>query len=228
MGIGPALALAYGGPMPDKPQYVQYMFWRLDSVFQNLESNERIVAKQHFLGTWESFQDKALLVAYSTTGLRTDCDVLCVRAADSLELLQDMSSRLQSSGMGKFLIPTYSYLGTASPEIRYVAKAGGPAEFAPGQRRYLFFSPWVSEPESRGKQDQALDKAAAAHGFTLHPGLRGLDEYDDLVAAETDRPEAYPAFAGELRLARKETHSTVGPTFVAVLKDIRDQVDSLG
>ena len=214
--------------MSDNVQYVQYVFWRLDSVFHNLESNERLVAKQHFLGTWESFQNKALLVSYATTGLRPDCDVLSVRVADSLELLQDITSRLQSSGMGKFMMPTYSFLAHVDPSVRWVAKANSPGEFSPGQKRYLFFSPWSSEPESRGKKDAALEKAASVHGVTLRPGLRGLEEYDDLVAAEIDRPEAYGAFAAELRLAREETHAAVGPTFVAVLKDIRDQADSLG
>ncbi len=214
--------------MSDKPQYVQYTFWRLDSVYHNLESNERIVAKQHFLGTWESYQNKALLVSYATTGLRPDCDILCVRVSESLEVLQDMTSRVQSSGMGKFMMPTYSFLACVDPAVRWVAKAGKPGEFAPGQKPYLFFSPWVSEPETRGKADPSLEKAASSHGLTLHPGLRGLEEYDDLVAVEADRPEAYAAFAAELRQAREETHSTVGPTFVAVLKDIRDQADSLG
>ncbi|MBI4345216.1 MAG: chlorite dismutase family protein [Elusimicrobia bacterium] len=209
-------------------QYVQYAFWRLDSVFHNLESNERIVAKQHFLGTWESFQNKALLVSYSLTGLRSDCDILCVRVADSLELLQDMTCRLQSSGVGKFMIPTYSYLAQAEPETRYVGKASAPTEFSPGQKRYLFFSPWVSEPGKRAKNAAPLQKAAAAHNLVLHPGLRGLEEYDDLLAAEADRTEDYAAFSAEVRVSRQETHSTVGPTFVATLKDIRDQIDALG
>ncbi|MBI5200999.1 MAG: chlorite dismutase family protein [Elusimicrobia bacterium] len=215
--------------MSERPQYVQYSFWRLDSVYHNLESNERIVAKQHFLGTWESFQNKALLVSYALTGLRADSDILCVRVTDSLEVLQDMTGRIQSSGMGKFMMPTYSYLACVDPSVRWTAKASKPGEFAPGQKRFLFFSPWVTEPEHRAFSDRAnLEKASAAHGVVLHPGLRGLEEFDDLLAVETDSPEAYAAFAAEIRASRKDTHSTVGPTFAAVLKDIRDQADSLG
>lgn len=217
-----------------KAQYVQYLFWRLDSVYHSLESNERIVAKQHFLGTWESFQNKAFLTAYALTGLRVDCDILCLRVADSLELLQDMTSRLQSSGMGKFLIPTYSFLARAAGP-RFTAKASGATEFTPGQGRYLFVSPWARGPEwfalapaEREKSEGVAQEAAAHAKVRLHPGLRALDEVDELTVAEADEPLQLLDFSSALKQARRETHSQAGPAFLCVLKDIRDQVDSLG
>lgn len=216
------------------PQYVQYVIWRLESAYHALESNERIVAKQQFLGTWESFQSKALVVSYALTGLRIDADILCVRVSDSLELLQDMTCRLQSSGMGKFLVPTFSYLAVAGGP-RYAAKTAGEAEFAPGQGRYLFLSPWARGPEwfglsvaEREKAEAAVQQAAKAAKVRLHPGLRGLEELDDLVAAEVDEPSDYLGFAATLKHQRRETHSIAGPTFAGVLKDVRDHVDCLG
>lgn len=215
-------------------QYVQYVIWRLDGAYHNLESNERIVAKQQFLGTWESFQNKALAVSYALTGLRIDADILCVRISESLELLQDWTCRIQSSGMGKFLVPTFSYLAVAGGP-RYAAKASGDGEFAPGQGRYLFLSPWARGPEwfglsaaEREKAESSLLQAAKAGKVRLHPGLRGLEELDDLVAAEVDDPNDYLALAAALKQQRRDTHSIAGPTFAGVLKDIRDHVDCLG
>lgn len=216
-----------------KAQYVQYVFWRLDSVFHNLESNERLVAKQQFLGTWESYQNKALLTTYSLTGLRSDCDILCVRASDSLELLQDMTFRLQSSGLGKFMMPAYSFLAVAAGP-RFAAQAG-PGEFSPGQGRCLFVSPWARGSEwfalpqaDREKAERAVQESAETLGVRLHPGLRGLEEVDDLVAAEAEEPRVYLDFMASLKELRRETHSQAGPTFVGLLKDIRDQIDWLG
>jgi len=219
--------------MSDGAQYVQYVFWRLDAMYHNLESNERIVAKQNFLGTWESYQSKALLVSYALTGLRPDCDILSMRVSPSLELLQDMAARLQSSGMGKYLAPAYSFLALATGP-RYAAPAG-PGEFAPGQGRHLFFSPWTrgaewhaSPPEDRALSQRAVEAAAAKRGLRLHPGLRGLDEVEELLAVEADKAEDYLDFADEIKGLRGQTHSQAGPTFVGLLKDIRDHIDSLG
>ena len=214
-------------------QFVQYVFMRLDPVYHNLESNERIVAKQAFLGTWESFQSRALLVSWALTGLRADCDVLCLRAAHSLELLQDITCRLQSSGLGRFLVPAYSFLARATGP-RYGARPVG-GDFIPGQGRYLFFSAWSRGPEwralsaaERTKAEADVEQAAKRHNVRLHPGLRGLDEAEDLTAAEVDTSEDYLAFADELKALRAQTHAPAGPAFVAVSKDIRDQADALG
>ncbi|MBI4424958.1 MAG: chlorite dismutase family protein [Elusimicrobia bacterium] len=215
-----------------KAQFVQYLIWRLDPGFHALESNERIVAKQSFLGTWESFQSRALLVSYSLTGLRADCDILCLRVSDSLEVLQDMTSRVQSSGMGKFLVPAFTYLAIAG--TRFEA-AESPSAFAPGRGRYLFLSPcartaeWRAlTPPERERLARGIQDAASKRGLRLQPPLQGLDEADELVAAEGDKPEEFAPFAAELRALAGETLAPAGPTFIAVLKDIRDQVDSLG
>lgn len=218
-----------------KTQYAQYVFWRLEPSFHALESNERIVAKQNFLGTFESYQRRALVVSYQATGLRLDCDILCLRVADSLELLQDMTCRLQSSGMGKFLVPAYSYLTQVSG-VRYVDKAAGGSDFVPGQAKYLFLTTWMRAGEAKGPpaaQREAMDKklrdAASKRGIRLHPGLKaGFDELEELVAAETDKPEEYSAFAAEMREIRGESYAFAGPAFACILKDIRDQVDCLG
>lgn len=221
------------GPSKVEAQYVQYVLWRLDPMYHNLESNERIVAKQHFVGTWESFQSRALFVSYAVTGLRSDCDILSMRVSTSLELLQDMTTRLQSSGTGRFLSTSYSFLARASGP-RYAAKAG-PGEFAPGQGRYLFLSPWThtaewhgAEPETRATMERALEEEAARRGLRLHPGLRGLDEVDELLAVEADKPEEYLEFADQMDALRGQTHSQAGPTFVGILKDLRDHIDTLG
>ncbi len=183
-------------------RFIHLLFLRLDGAFHNLESNERLVAKQAFLGTWESYQNKMSLLSYSLTGLRADCDILMWRAAESLELLQDMQCRLQSSGLGKFLIPAYSYLLVGTPP--------DPEK----SLKYLFIrhgaSPSLAKPPP---------------GLRPHPEYRrGLDEGGPLWICEAQTPEEY------LKTVELEPASEGdgGPRFCCLLKDIRDLVDCLG
>lgn len=205
--------------------FVHLQFLRLDPGFHALQSNEKLMARQHYLAVLESSQKTAALHAYSLTGLRADCDVLLWRVAGDLEPLRETAQRLHASGLGQYLIPVLSYLalspegdaadralsrGDAASEVRW-----GAAE--PGPSRCLFFMTCAK---------------AALPGYrasaSRHPSLRlrsfdslRLDGEELLIACETDQPADFARFLRGL-------DAEPAPVFPCLRMDVRDLVESLG
>jgi chlorite dismutase len=199
--------------------YTNFQFLRLDPSYHTLMVNEKVVAKQDLLSGFDVYQRKMTIATYALTGLRPDCDVLIWRSGQSLEDFQAMSCRLQTSGMGKYLLPAYSFLGTPSTP---------PA----GQRaRYLFVRLFAPPADKRAQAlDEVLKAAARRPSLKVHAAdSAGLDDQDHLLAFETDEPRDYRDLAMELREPKAGTIPLKdAPSFTCILRDIRDVVDSFG
>ena len=52
----------------------------------------------------EEYQGKVLVIAYTTVGIRGDCDLMLWRISYELELFQEMSTKILASGLGKYLL----------------------------------------------------------------------------------------------------------------------------
>jgi len=223
-------------PSPSQSCFMNFQLLRLDSSYHSLMSNEKVVAKQEFLSSLDAEQRRIPIATYALTGLRADCDLLLWRVASSLEQLQDMSSRLQSSGMGKFIVPVYSFLGAVSDasyvRVQAADKSDAPRPQSFGAARYLFVQPLIAAAgASRAEIPKEFSRTAAAHGAVrMHAAdCAGFDDPDYLFAFETDDPAAWSRLAIELRggpiasLTERET-----PTFAAIARDVRDLVDEIG
>jgi chlorite dismutase len=57
--------------------------------------------KQEFLRAVEEYQGKVLVIAYTTVGIRGDCDLMLWRISYELELFQEMSTKIMASGLGQ-------------------------------------------------------------------------------------------------------------------------------
>ncbi|OGR60160.1 MAG: hypothetical protein A2X36_12300 [Elusimicrobia bacterium GWA2_69_24] len=177
-------------------------FFRLDPSFHSLMNNEKLVAKQDFLGVFDRFQERNRVAAYTLTGLSADCDILLWSVSPRLEDFIEMSNRLQESGFGKHLVLVRSHLGTLS---------------APGSgSRMLFVQPFPEEalaaltapaPDAGGKL-QVLDG-------------RGLGEQPLVALFESDDPLAFR------RVLARSPETAGAPVHVCVLRDIRDLVDGI-
>jgi len=217
------------------PVFMSFQLLRLDGSYHGLMANEKVVAKQEALAAFDSMQRRMAVAVYSLTGLRPDCDLLLWRATSSLEDIQDSTSRLQISGMGKFLVPAYSFLGLA-PDASYgesaAAKGEAPKPKAFGAAKHVFLQPAIV----RSPADHAAVREAFAQAAAKRPGVRlhavdsgGMDDHDFVFAFEADEPAAYAALAAELRASKAAgllTRET--PVFPGILKDVRDLVDAAG
>ena len=84
-------------------QYVNFTFYKIDPAWRRLPEDERTRGKQEFLRAVEEYQGKVLVIAYTTVGIRGDCDLMLWRISYELELFQEMSTKIMASGLGKYL-----------------------------------------------------------------------------------------------------------------------------
>jgi len=201
------------------------MFLRLDVVFHQLMTNEKVVARQEFMSSFDSFQSKFPVATYALTGLRSDCDILLWRLSTSLDDFHRMSSRLQESGIGKYLFSTHSYLGCV-PASRYAWTPGAAHEpkGVLGTADYLFVRPvWGRAPDPL--PDPALFPSARIHiAETFDLPERGF-----VLAFETPEPREYRDYLAAWNAkGSAPSQAQQEPTFVCLLREMRDIVDSFG
>ncbi len=199
------------------PTFVNFQILRIDPRYHTLLSNEKVVAKQEFLSCYDTFQRQMKLAAYGLTGLSASGDLLIWRVSPDLALFNQMTGRLQGAGLGKYLTPSRSFLGTATSG-------------EPGTARFLFLqaSAPSSELSGRGLADEVRRQCAPFPAVRLQViACAGLDEWGHVFALETEEPRDYLRLAaalGEIQggALRK------APALACLQKDIRDIVDDLG
>ena len=105
-------------PQAQRRQYVNFAFYKIDPAWRRLPESERTKGKQEFLRAVEEYTGKVLVVAYSSVGIRGDCDIMLWRISYELELFQDMTTKILASGLGQYLTTPYSYLDHQAVGLR--------------------------------------------------------------------------------------------------------------
>ena len=77
-----------------KRQYVNFAFYKLDPAWRRLPEDERTKGKQEFIRAIEDYSGKVLVIAYTTVGIRGDCEFMLWRISYELELFQEMLQRM--------------------------------------------------------------------------------------------------------------------------------------
>src|SRR5690348_9231856 len=90
------------GESAEAPRFVQYLFLKADPAWRRLPEEERERGKREFARVVEQTQGVKTF-AYSTLGLKAEADLMLWRIADSLEVLQEMTSLLLRTGLGRYL-----------------------------------------------------------------------------------------------------------------------------
>ncbi|MEK7743279.1 MAG: chlorite dismutase family protein, partial [Elusimicrobiota bacterium] len=157
------------------PTFVNFQVLRIDPRYHTLLSNEKVVAKQEFLSCFDTFQRQMKLATYGLTGLCASCDLLLWRTSPDLGAFSRMTGRLQGAGLGKYLTPSRSFLGTA-------------AVGEPGAARFLFLQAALSSSDAsgRGLADEVRRQCALIPAVRLQViACAGLDEWGHVFALET-------------------------------------------
>ena len=206
-------------PLATKVFYMNFRFFRLDPIYLRLMANEKVVAKQEFLATFDSVQERMPIATYALTGLRSDCDLMIWRVTPHVKDLHAMSARVQSSGFGKYLIPTASYTGTVTGGQYALPKRERGRRDSPPN--VLGTTPYLVVEALRGVRPPAPEGCPAGR---LHVAdSAGLDEQDFVLACETDDPLKYRAFAAKaLQGAERRA------TYICLQGAMREIIDSLG
>jgi chlorite dismutase len=221
--------------------YSSFMFVKLQPEFRRLISNEKIAAKQEFENMVGTAQEKLFLRTYMVSGLRSDSDILFWRMSDDLPNLQEIGARTFSAGAGRYLTPTYCYLGVHQGAEPAAQKKDLDFGFLPkdtfGRFRYMLFHPvikahtWyeLSDAE-RAKLTEERAQVIGKYGDIQENFFLsyGLDEPDMLVAREAKSLEDLTDATHELRQQRIKSY-TCGdkPVFLCLGRDLREIMDAV-
>lgn len=221
--------------------YSSFAFLKLDPIFRRLISNEKIAAKQEFENLIGACQEKVFLRTYMTTGLNAEADILFWRVSDNLETLQNICAKTFSVGAGRYLTPTYTYLGVYQQEEQPALKKELEFGFLPkdafGKNKFLLLHPVVKShlwyelsEEERSKLIHDRENVILKYKDIQESFFQsyGLDEQEMIVAREAKHLDELITATRELREQRIKNFTAVDkPVFLCVGKDLREILDAL-
>lgn len=176
--------------------------------------------------------------SYSTLGLRDDAEFLFWFAAESVEQIQDVVSKLYLTVFGKYINPTHVYLSSTRPSL--YAKTSGARGWLGGeeQKKYVIVYPFVKTREwyllpLEKRKDLMAEHIQVGHKYpqvTLNTTYSfGIHDEDFMLAFETDDLHAFQDLIMDLRETRVSAYIKVDtPMIVCVKKDVIPLIKSLG
>ena len=194
-------------------QFVKYTFYKVDRGWRLLPAEEKRRGKEQFLAILDEYAGQLMLRTYSTVGTRGDADFLIWSASDWLEPIQQITTRLLSTGLGHYLDTPYSYLAMTRRSVytdkhQHKGQEGNRLQVTPVEAKYLFVYPFVKTREWYSLDKSTRQGMMDAHIKTGHryPSVKintaysfGLDDQEFLVAFETDIPSDFLDLVMELR-----------------------------
>ncbi|MBI2083685.1 MAG: chlorite dismutase family protein [Deltaproteobacteria bacterium] len=220
-------------------QFVNFSFYRVDPLWRRLPQAERDRGRAEFIEVVQQYSKKLILLNYSLAGIRPDCDFMLWRIGFELELFQEMSARLNQTGLGHYLTTPYSYLAVTKRSV-YIDKhvhpgqEGRRGQIKPGEGKYLFVYPFVKTrdwyqlpfPERQKMMDVHI---AVGHKY---PSIRinttysfGIDDQEFVVAFDGDDPREFVDLVQELREAASSKYTVRDtPAFTCVRKNSTQEV----
>jgi chlorite dismutase len=235
---------ANGGEPEVQRQYVSFTFYKLDPAFRRLPQEERDNGMQEFIDVLEEYDNSSdmILLCYSMVGLRGDVDIMTWRICYSLEEFQKMSTRLLQTGLGRYLHIPFTYLSMTKRSM-YMDFINPEHEedrthIIPGKAKYLFIYPFVKTREwylltqftRQGIMDEHIFIGNKFPSVKLNTTYSfGIDDYEFVVAFESDSPDDFLDLVQELRETEGSRYVKEDtPIFTCVAMSIEDAVKSLG
>ena len=176
--------------------------------------------------------------SYSNLGLRDDADFLFWFAAESIDEIQAVISKLYLTVFGKYITPSHVYLSSTRPSI--YAKTGRTLSFVEGEesKQFVVVYPFIKEREwyllpveQRQKMmNEHIEIGKKYPQVVLNTTYSfGIDDEDFMLAFETDDLYAFQNLIMELRATKVSAFVKVDtPMIVCVKKDIIPLITSLG
>ena len=229
---------------PVQRQYVSFTFYKLDPAFRRLPKAEREQGMKEFIDVLEGYDNSSdiILLCYYMVGLRGDVDIMIWRICHSLEEFQKMTTRLLQTGLGAYLNTPYSYLSMTKRSM-YMDFINPEHEedrthIIPGKAKYLFIYPFVKTREwylltqftRQGIMDEHIYIGNKYPTVKLNTTYSfGIDDYEFVVAFESDCPDDFVDLVQELRETEGRRYVKEDtPIFTCVAMSIEDTIKSLG
>ncbi|HEX8890670.1 MAG TPA: chlorite dismutase family protein [Pyrinomonadaceae bacterium] len=230
-------------PKPQLPrQFVSFTFYRARPEWRALREDEKEQGKLEFIKAVEEFRRDLLIHTYSLVGLRTNAELMLWRIGYELEPIQEMTARLNRTGLGKYLEATQSFLSMTKRSM-YIDQDNPEhvedrLHIVPGKSKYLFVYPfvktreWYSRPPEQRQEmmDEHIRIGSKYRSVKLHTTYSfGLDDQEFVVAFETDEPADFLDLVQELRETKASSFTLRDtPMFTCRQRTLAECLDAIG
>ena len=223
-------------------QFVNFTFYKARPDWRLLSDAEKQRCREEFVKTVDEFRSSLLIHSYSTIGLRTNVDFMIWRIGYDLEPIQEMTSRLNRTGIAKYIEPSQSFLSMTKRSM-YIDKDNPDhvedrLHIVPGKSQYLFVYPfvktreWYSQPGEKRQEmmDEHVRIGSKYRSVKLHTTYSfGLDDQEFVVAFETDYPSDFLDLVQELRETKASSYTLRDtPMFTCRQRTISECLEALG
>ena len=217
-------------------QYVAYTFYKVDPAWRRLPVEDRIAGKEAFADVVDDWTGRVTgLRAYSTLGVRPDCDFFLWKITERYDELGDLTAELNGTPLAGYLATPYSYLATTKAS-EYTA-ARRPRKVVPKGSPYLVVypfvkvRPWYALPEE-DRQRAMNEHMRIGHEFSsIHNHTTysfGIDDQEFMTAFECDEPADFMHLMLTLRESEASRYTERDtPIFVGRACEIRAALDAL-
>ena len=221
--------------------FVRYTFFKVDLEWRRQPQGDRERSKAEFAAVVDEFSQQMSIGSYSLLGTRGDTDFMLWKISPTLELLDELSSQMNRTELGKYLHVPYSYLAMTrrSPYLVAHAHPGqeGEAVRAIG-RRYMIVYPFVKTHDwyqlpAEERQRMMNEHFQIGHRF---PSVKistaysyGLDDQEHVLGFETESPSDFLDLVMALREGEARPYTLRDtPIFTCIHKPLRDCLEGLG
>lgn len=219
-GKGEAATQDEPQPAPVRRQFVNFTFYQARPEWRLLDEAARREGRREFAEVFQHFRRDLLMHTYSLVGLRGNADLMVWRVGYSLDPIQDMTARLNQTGLGRYLTTTQSFL-SMTKRSTYIDKDNPEhvedrLHVVPGKSKYLFVYPfvktreWYTLPveERQTMMDEHIRVGSKYRSVRLHTTYSfGLDDQEFVVAFETDEPSDFLDLVQELRETKASSYT---------------------
>ncbi|HVE92556.1 MAG TPA: chlorite dismutase family protein [Actinomycetota bacterium] len=220
---------------------MRYALFKVDPAWRHLGAEERSLHKKELAELISS--DLPLQVhPYSTVGLRADADLCLWLLADDAHPLQEFQSRMNATGLGRYLQPTHSFLAMTRKSMYLKGhthegqEADAPAGPAGGTYLFVYpmdkLRPWYRLPfeDRRRIMGEHFKIGHRYPGVKIHTGYSfGIDDQEFVVAFEAETVGEFLDLVMELRESESSSYTARDvPIFTCVrlpIDQILDQLD---
>lgn len=194
----------------DTPIFVQAVGMGLDPAWRRLPAAERVEDGRAMCAAEAATDATGVRTSsFSSVGLEPGVDLVVLRLAPSMELLEAAGARLACAGLGRWLTVRHSILARTMPSQYATKPSAQERSLLDGEpRRYLIAYPFTKSAEwyllgREARQGVMNEHMRIGRGY---PDVRqllgasfGMDDGDFLVAYDTDDLAVFGDLVRELR-----------------------------
>jgi chlorite dismutase len=225
-----------------KRQYVRFAFYKVDPMWRRLPADRQAAHKRELRDTIEGFNKRMLLRPYSLMGTRADTELLLWQIAETPLHFQELASAIMRTSMGAYLNMSYSYFSQTKRSIYEIRDNRDEDEerliIQPSEAKFLFVYPFIKTRDwyqlsfhaRQGMMDEHIVVGREYPAVKLNTTYAfGLDDYEFIVAFETDEPSDFLDLVQKLRETEASRYTLQDtPLFTCINMRLIEALDALG